>query len=202
MEDIVGLYMDPRKHAVVVLIDEEGQIQALDRTQPGLPLKPGKCGTMTHDYKRNGTTTLFAALSLLDGAGIGRCMRRHRHREFIRFLNASSALFRPEKSSTPSSTTTPPTNKQPNVLKWLADHPRWTFHFTPTSASWLNAVEGFFSAITRRRIRRGAFHSVDDLQNAITRYIDAHNSDRRPFVWTTSAKAIFEKLARIPVPSV
>ena len=201
VEDIVGLYMDPPKHAVVVSIDEKSQIQALDRTQPGLPLKPGKCGTMTHDYKRNGTTTLFAALNVLDGTVIGRCMRRHRHQEFIRFLNAVERAVPPGKVIH-AIVDNYAAHKQPNVLKWLADHPRWTFHFTPTSASWLNAVEGFFSAITRRRIRRGAFHSVDDLQEAITRYISAHNADCRPFVWTTSAKAIFEKLAQIPVPSV
>jgi len=193
--------MEPPKHAVVVSIDEKSKIQALDRTQPGLPLKPGKCGTMTHDYKRNGTTTLFAALNLLDGTVIGRCMRRHRHQEFIRFLNTVERAV-PAGKVIHAIVDNYAAHKQPKVLKWLADHPRWTFHFTPTSASWLNAVEGFFSAITRRRIRRGAFHSVDDLQNAITRYIDAHNSDCRPFVWTTSAKAIFEKLAQIPVPSV
>jgi transposase len=201
VEDIVGLYMDAPKHAVVVSIDEKSQIQALDRTQPGLPLKPGKCGTMTHDYKRNGTTTLFAALNLLDGTVIGRCMRRHRHQEFIRFLNAVERAV-PAGKVIHAIVDNYAAHKQPNVLKWLADHPRWMFHFTPTSASWLNAVEGFFSAITRRQIRRGAFHSVDDLQTAITRYIDSHNSDSRPFVWTTSAKAIFEKLAKIPVPSL
>ncbi len=188
--------MDPPKHTVVVSIDEKSQIQALDRTQPGLPLKPGKCGTMTHDYKRNGTTTLFAALNILDGTVIGRCMRRHRHQEFIRFLNAVERAV-PAGKVIHAIVDNYAAHKQPNVLKWLADHPRWTFHFTPTSASWLNAVEGFFSAITRRQIRRGAFHSVDDLQNAITRYINAHNSDCRPFTWTTSAKAIFEKLAQI-----
>jgi transposase len=201
VEDIVGLYMDPPKHTVVVSIDEKSQIQALDRTQPGLPLKPGKCGTMTHDYKRNGTTTLFAALNILDGTVIGRCMRRHRHQEFIRFLNAVERAV-PAGKVVHAIVDNYAAHKQPNVLKWLADHPRWTFHFTPTSASWLNAVEGFFSAITRRQIRRGAFHSIDDLQNAITRYINAHNSDCRPFTWTTSAKAIFEKLAPIPVSSV
>jgi len=201
VEDIVGLYMDPPKHAVVVSIDEKSQIQALDRTQPGLPLKPGKCGTMTHDYKRNGTTTLFAALNILDGTVIGRCMRRHRHQEFIRFLNAVERAV-PAGKIIHAIVDNYAAHKQPNVLKWMADHPRWTFHFTPTSASWLNAVEGFFSAISRRRIRRGAFTSVGDLQNAIDRYIDAHNTDCRPFVWTTSAKAIFEKLAQIRVPSV
>ena len=174
---------------------------ALDRTQPGLPLKPGKCGTMTHDYKRNGTTTLFAALNILDGTVIGRCMRRHRHQEFIQFLNGVERAV-PAGKIIHAIVDNYAAHKQPNVLKWIADHPRWTFHFTPTSASWLNPVEGFFSAISRRRIRRGAFTSVGDLQNAIDRYIDAHNNDCRPFVWTTSAKAIFEKLAQIPVPSV
>ena len=201
VEDIVGLYMDPPKHAVVVSIDEKSQIQALDRTQPGLPLKPGKCGTMTHDYKRNGATTLFAALNILDGTVIGRCMRRHRHQEFIRFLNGVERAV-PAGKIIHAIVDNYAAHKQPNVLKWIADHPRWTFHFTPTSASWLNPVEGFFSAISRRRIRRGAFTSVGDLQNAIDRYIDAHNNDCRPFVWTTSAKAIFEKLDQIPVPSV
>ena len=156
---------------------------------------------MTHDYKRNGTTTLFAALNILDGTVIGRCMRRHRHQEFIRFLNAVERAV-PAGKVIHAIVDNYAAHKQPKVLKWLADNPRWTFHFTPTSASWLNAVEGFFSAITRRQIRRGAFHSVDDLQNAITRYIDAYNSDCRPFTWTTSAKAIFEKLAQIPVSSV
>jgi len=201
VEDIVGLYMDPPKHAVVVSIDEKSQIQALDRTQPGLPLKPGKCGTMTHDYKRNGTTTLFAALNVLDGTVIGRCMKRHRHQEFIRFLNAVERAV-PAGKLIHAIADNYAVHKQPDVLKWLADHPRWTFHFTPTSASWLNAVEGFFSAITRRRIRRGAFASVADLQDAIARYIAAHNKAPRPFAWTTSATAIFHKLAHTPAPSV
>jgi len=201
VEDIVGLYMDPPKHAIVVSIDEKSQIQALDRTQPGLPLKRGKCGTMTHDYKRNGTTTLFAALNILDGTVIGRCMNRHRHQEFIRFLNAVERAV-PAGKVVHAIVDNYAAHKQPKVLKWLAEHPRWVFHFTPTSASWLNAVEGFFSAITRRRIRRGAFHSVPDLEKAIARYIDAHNKDCRPFAWTTSANAICEKIAQIPVPSV
>src|SRR4029077_14227184 len=196
VEDTVGLYMDPPKHTVVDSIDEKSPLHALGRTPPGLPLKPGKCGTMTHDYKRNGTTTLFAALNILDGTVIGRCMRRHRHQEFIRFLNAVERAV-PAGKVVHAIVDNYAAHKQPNVLKWLADHPRWTFHFTPTSASWLNAVEGFFSAITRRQIRRGAFHSLDDLQNAITRYINAHNSDCRPFTWTTSAKAIFEKLGSV-----
>jgi len=200
VEDVVGLYMDPPAHAVVVSIDEKSQIQALDRTQPGLPLKPGKCGTMTHDYKRNGTTTLFAALNILDGTVIGRCMKQHRHQEFIRFLNAVERSV-PAGKVIHAIADNYATHKHPNVLAWLADHPRWTFHFTPTSASWLNAVEGFFSTITRRKIRRGVFKSVADIEDAIKRYIKAHNKKSKPFVWTASAASIFEKLAEIPEPS-
>ena len=181
--------------------DEKSQIQALDRTQPGLPLKPGKCGTMTHDYKRNGTTTLFAALNILDGTVIGRCMRRHRHQEFIRFLNAVERAV-PAGKVVHAIVDNYAAHKQPNVLKWLADHPRWTFHFTPTSASWLNAVEGFFSAITRRQIRRGAFHSVDDLQNAITSYINAHNKRLSALHMDHFRQSDLRKLAPIPVSSV
>ena len=201
VEDIVGLYMNPPKHAVVVSIDEKSQIQALDRTQPGLPLKPGKCGTMTHDYKRNGTTTLFAALNILDGTVIGRCMERHRHQEFIRFLNAVERAV-PVGKVIHAIVDNYAAHKEPNVLKWLADHPRWVFHFTPTSASWINAVEGFFSAITRRRIRRGSFESVPDLEHAIASYIKTNNTKCSPFVWTASAQSIFDKLARAPAPSV
>ena len=200
VEDVVGLYMDPPAHAVVVSIDEKSQIQALDRTQPGLPLKPGKCGTMTHDYKRNGTTTLFAALNILDGTVIGRCMGQHRHQEFIRFLNAVERAV-PAGKVIHAILDNYGTHKHPNVVKWLADHPRWTFHFTPTSASWLNAVEGFFSTITRRKIRRGVFKSVADLEDAINRYIKAHNRTSEPFQWTASAPAIFAKLAKINEPS-
>ena len=200
VEDVVGLYMAPPMHAVVVSIDEKSQIQALDRTQPGLPIKPGKCGTMTHDYKRNGATTLFAALNILDGTLIGRCMDKHRHQEFIRFLNAVERAV-PAGKVIHAIVDNYATHKHPNVMKWLARHPRWTFHFTPTSAAWLNAVEGFFSTITRRKIRRGVFKSVADLQDAIGRYIQAHNEASRPFVWTTSAPAIFEKLAKIHEPS-
>ena len=201
VEDVVGLYIDPPAHAVVVSIDEKSQIQALDRTQPGLPLKPGKCGTMTHDYKRNGTTTLFAALNVLDGTVVGRCMPKHTHKEFIKFLNAVERAV-PAGKVIHAIADNYATHKHPKVMKWLADHPRWTFHFTPTSASWLNAVEGFFSTITRRKIRRGVFKSVADLEDAIARYIKQHNKTSKPFVWTTSASAIFEKLAQIPEPSV
>ncbi len=200
VEDVVGLYMAPPAHAVVVSIDEKSQIQALDRTQPGLPLKPGKCGTMTHDYKRNGATTLFAALNILDGTVIGRCMKQHRHQEFIRFLNAVERAVSAGKVIHAIADNYA-THKHPNVLEWLADHPRWTFHFTPTSASWLNAVEGFFSTITRRKIRRGVFKSVGDLEEAIKRYIKAHNKMSRPFEWTASAASIFKKLNQIPAPS-
>jgi transposase len=193
--------MDPPAHAVVVSIDEKSQIQALDRTQPGLPLKPGKCGTMTHDYKRNGTTTLFAALDILHGTVIGRCMKQHRHQEFIRFLSAVERAV-PAGKVIHAILDNYATHKHPAVMKWLADHPRWTFHFTPTSASWLNAVEGFFSTITRRKIRRGVFKSVPELETEIARYIRQHNKSAEPFVWTKPAKTIFDKLARVPAPSV
>ena len=174
VEDIVGLYMNPPMHAIVVSIDEKSQIQALDRTQPGLPLKPGNCGTMTHDYKRNGTTTLFAALNILDGTVVGRCMPRHTHQEFIKFLNAVERAV-PAGKIIHAIADNYATHKHPKVIEWLADHPRWVFHFTPTSASWINAVENFFSVITRRRIRRGVFTSVANLQDAIRRYIRDHN---------------------------
>ena len=198
--DVVGLYLDPPAHAVVLSIDEKSQIQALDRSQPGLPLKPGRCGTMTHDYIRHGTTTLFAALNVLDGSVIGRCMQRHRHKEFIRFLNTVERQV-PADKLVHAILDNYATHKHPKVRTWLARHPRWTFHFTPTSASWLNAVENFFSKITRQRIRRGTFHSLVDLQAAINLYLVEHNADPKPFVWTASASAILEKLSRLPVPS-
>jgi transposase len=198
--DIVGLYVDPPAQAVVLSIDEKSQIQALDRTQPGLPLKPGRCGTMTHDYKRHGTTTLFAALNVLDGTVIGRCMQRHRHEEFIRFLNAVEREVPPGKTIE-AVVDNYATHKHPKVGAWLARHPRWTFHFTPTSSSWLNAVENFFSVLTRKRIRRGSFHSIVDLQAAINRYLEEHNTEPRPFVWTASAASILAKLDRLPAPS-
>ena len=192
---IVGLYMAPPRHAVVLSLDEKSQIQALDRTQPGLPIKPGKCATMTHDYKRNGTTTLFAALNVLDGTVLGRCMQRHRHQEFLRFLNAVEAAV-PAGKLVHAILDNYGTHKHPKVLAWLARHPRWTFHFTPTSGSWLNAVETFFSALTRRRIRRGTFSSIVDLQAAINRYIEDHNAEPKPFVWTADPDLILGKVAR------
>jgi transposase len=196
LEDIVGLYMDPPKHAIVLSLDEKSQIQALDRTQPGLPLKPGKAGTMTHDYKRHGTTTLFAALDVLEGTVISRCMQRHRHQEFIRFLNAVERAV-PAGKVVHTILDNYAAHKHPKVLAWLGRHPRWTFHFTPTAGSWLNAVETFFSALTRRQIRRGSFRSIVDLQAAIHRYIAQHNADPRPFIWTKPADQIFAKLNRL-----
>src|SRR5213596_2804306 len=201
LEEIVGLYLNPPEHALVLSLDEKSQIQALDRTQPGLPLKSGRCQTMTHDYKRHGTTTLFAALSVLDGTVIGRCMQRHRHLEFIRFLNAVERHVAAGKLIHVVLDNYA-THKHPKVLAWLSRHPRWTFHFTPTSASWLNAVESFFSKMTRQRIRRGVFRSIADLQAAINAYLAEHNASPKPFVWTKSADAILAKLDRCPVPSV
>jgi transposase len=196
LEAIVGLYMAPPRHAVVLSVDEKPQIQALDRTQPGLPVRPDRCATMTHDYERNGTTTLFAALNVLDGTVVGRCMQRHRHQEFLRFLNAVEAAV-PAGRLVHCILDNYGTHKHPKVLAWLERHPRWAFHFTPTSGSWLNAVEGFFSALTRRRLRRGVFGSIVELQAAINRYIDQHNDDPKPFVWTKTADQINAKLNRL-----
>jgi transposase len=199
--DIVGLYVAPPAQAVVLSIDEKSQIQALDRTQPGLPLKPGRCGTMTHDYVRHGTTTLFAALDVLTGRVFGRCMRRHRHAEFIRFLNAVEREVPPDKRIE-AVVDNYATHRHPKVRAWLERHPRWTFHFTPTSSSWLNAVETFFSKLTRQRIRRGSFHCLVALQAAIKRYLDEHNADPKPFVWTASASAITAKLDGLDAATV
>jgi transposase len=195
LRDIVGLYVDPPAHAVVLSLDEKSQIQALDRTQPGLPLKRGRCGTMTHDYKRHGTTTLFAALNVLDGRVIGRCMHRHRHQEFIRFLNAVEAAV-PAGKLVHAVVDNYAAHKHPKVLQWLVRHPRWTFHFTPTSASWLNAVEGFFAKLTKRRLKRGVFHSVVSLQAAINRFLAEANDDPRPFRWTKNPDKIIAAVRR------
>jgi transposase len=192
---IVGLYVDPPKHAMVLSVDEKSQIQALDRTQPGLPIKPGRAGTMTFDYKRNGTTTLFAALDVLEGTVIGQCMQRHRHQEFIRFLNAIERQV-PAGKLIHVILDNYATHKHPKVLRWLGRHPRVVFHFTPTSCSWLNAVGTFFSRLTRRRLRRGVFHSIVDLQAAINRFIEDHNAAPKPFVWTARPDAILDKLTR------
>ena len=193
--DVVGLYVDPPAHSVVLSVDEKSQIQALDRTQPGLPMKKGRAGTMTHDYKRNGTTTLFAALNVLDGSVIGRNMQRHRHQEFIRFLNAVEREVPPGKTIH-AILDNYATHKHPKVRAWLARHPRWTFHFTPTSCSWLNAVETFFSRLTRRRLKRGVFHSLVDLQAAINRFIAEANQNPKPFVWTADPDRVLAAVKR------
>jgi len=193
--DVVGLYMNPPERALVLSVDEKSQIQALDRTQPGLPLKKGRCGTMTHDYKRNGTTTLFAALSMLDGKVISACMDRHRHQEWIKFLKIIDQQT-PTELDLHLIVDNYATHKHPRVLAWLKRHPRFHMHFTPTSSSWLNMVERWFREITDKRIRRGAFRSVSELINAIDDYIEQHNRDPKPFVWTARADQILEKVKR------
>jgi transposase len=195
LRDIVGLHVDPPAHAVVLSVDEKTQIQALDRTQPGLPLKKGRAGTMTHDYKRNGTTTLFAAMNVLDGTVIGRNMQRHPHQEFIRFLNAVEREV-PAGKTIHAILDNYAAHKHPTVRRWLARHPRWTFHFTPTSASWLNAVEGFFVSLTKRRLKRGVFRSIADLQAAINRLLEEHNQQSRPFTWTADPDKIIAAVRR------
>ena len=195
LRDIVGLYVDPPAHAVVLSVDEKSQIQALDRTQPGLPIKKGRAGTMTHDYKRNGTTTLFAALNVLDGTVIGRNMQRHRHQEFIRFLNTVEGAV-PAGKMIHAIVDNYATHKHPKVRAWLAAHPRWTFHFTPTSASWLNAVEGFFAKLTTRRLKRGVFRSVVELQEAINRFVEETNADPKPFNWTADPDRVLAAIER------
>lgn len=193
LTDVVGVYLNPPDKALVLCVDEKSQVQALDRTQPGLPMKPGRCGTMTHDYKRNGTTCLFAALNVLDGTVIGTCYPRHRHQEFLTFLRKIDR-------------DTPPglalhlildnygTHNHPNVKTWLAKHPRFHLHFTPTSASWLNLVERWFAEITRKRIRRGVFKSVPDLVAVIEEFIRLHNQTPKPFVWTKKVDTILAKI--------
>jgi transposase len=195
VEDVVGLYLNPPDKALVLCIDEKSQIQALDRTQPGLPMKKGRCGTMTHDYKRNGTTTLFAALSMLDGKVIGSCLPRHRAREFLCFLKQIDRET-PAGLDLHLIADNYATHKTPAVKRWLKKHPRFHLHFTPTSASWLNMVERFFAEITRNRIRRGVFKSVAELKLAIMEYLENHNANPKPFVWTKSASQILDKVAR------
>ncbi len=203
LHDVVGLYIDPPEHALVLSVDEKSQIQslplartgALDRTQPGLPMKRGRCGTMTHDYKRHGTTTLFAALNLLDGKLIGQCMSRHRHQEFIRFLNKINRET-PAGREVHLIVDNYATHKHPKVRAWLGRHQRFHFHFTPTAASWLNAVEGFCAKLTRRRLKRGVFKGILDLQAAINRFLREANDDPKPFIWTADPDAIIEKVHR------
>ena len=195
LRDIVGLYIDPPAHAVVLSLDEKSQIQALDRTQPGLPLKRGRCGTMTHDYKRHGATTLFAALNVLNGRVIGRCMQRHRHQEFIRFLNTVERAV-PAGKLIHVILDNYAAHKHPKVMQWLTRHPRWTFHFTPTSASWLNAVEGFFARLSMQRLKRGVFHSLVSLQEAINRFVAETNDDPKPFHCTKDPDKIIAAVRR------
>jgi transposase len=195
LKDVVGLYVDPPAHAVVLSIDEKSQIQALDRTQPGLPMKKGRCATMTHDYKRHGTTTLFAALDVLEGKVIGRCMQRHRHQEFIRFLNAVEREV-PADKAVHVVLDNYATHKHPKVTAWLNRHQRFTFHFTPTSCSWANAVEGLFAKLTRQRLKRGIFTSIVELQAAINRFIVETNDKPKPFAWTKSADVILAAVQR------
>ena len=195
LRDVVGLYVDPPAHAIVLSVDEKSQIQALDRSQPGLPMKKGRLGTMTHDYKRNGTTTLFAALNVLDGTVIGRNMQRHRHQEFIRFLNVINAHV-PEDKAVHIILDNYATHKHPKVRAWLDRHRRFVFHFTPTSSSWLNAVEGFFAKLTRRRLKRGVFHSLVDLQAAINRFVAETNENPKSFTWTADPDKIIAAVKR------
>lgn len=196
--DVVGLYLNPPEHAFVFSIDEKSQIQALDRTQPGLPIKRGRCGTMTHDYKRYGTTTLFAALEVLEGTVIAECMSRHRHQEWIRFLKLIDAET-PEGFDIHLIADNYATHKHAKVQKWLAARPHFHMHFTPTSSSWLNIVERFFRDLTTNRLRRGSFTSVAEVELAIHDYIDAHNENPKPFIWTAHAEAIIEKVGRARV---
>ena len=195
LHDVVGLYLNPPVKSLVLCVDEKSQIQALDRTQPGLPMKKGRCGTMTHDYKRNGTTTLFAALSMLDGKVIGDCMPRHRHQEFIRFLKKVDAETRPGPDLH-LIVDNYATHKHPRVKSWLQRHPRFHLHFIPTSSSWLNMVERWFREITDKRIRRGVFRSVPELIAAIQEYLDNHNQNPKVFVWSASAERIPAKVAK------
>jgi len=195
VHDVVGLYLDPPDKALVLSVDEKSQIQALDRTQPGLPMKKGRAGTMTHDYKRNGTTTLFAALDVATGKVIGQCMKRHRHQEWLKFLRRIDAETLP-RLDVHLIADNYATHKHAKVKAWLKRHPRFHMHFTPTSSSWLNQVERFFGLITGDRIRCGVFKSVAELEAAIQEYLDQHNTDPKPFVWTKSATTILEKVAR------
>jgi transposase len=193
--DVVGLYLDPPDKAVVLCMDEKSQIQALDRTQPSLPMKKGRAGTMTHDYKRNGTTTLFAALNVATGTVIGQCLPRHRHEEFLKFLRTIDRQV-PKGLAVHLILDNYATHKHPNVIAWLAKHPRFHLHFTPTSSSWLNLVERWFGNITDKAIRRGVFGSVPDLIAAIQVYLENHNDNPKPFVWTATAESILEKVRR------
>ncbi len=195
LRDVVGLYLNPPEHALVISADEKTSIQALDRTQPELAIKKGRCGTMTHDYKRNGTTTLFAAIEMAEGKVISTCMDKHRHQEWIKFLNLID-------KETPSHldihliVDNYATHKHEKVKNWMKRHPRFHMHFTPTSSSWLNVIEGFFAKLTQKRLSRGIFKSVADLKTAIKEFIEAHNQDPKPFLWKATADKIIEKVGR------
>lgn len=195
MTDVIGLYLNPPDQAIVLCVDEKSQIQALDRTQPGLPLKKGRCGTMTHDYKRNGTTTLFAALELLHGKVIGDCYKRHRHQEFVKFLRRLDREF-PGKTPLHLVLDNYGTHKTPEVKLWLQKHPRFVVHFVPTSSSWLNLIERWFGELTQKRIRRGSFLDVGDLIAAIEEFLAAWNEKPKPFVWKATVESILAKLTR------
>ena len=195
MTDVVGLYLNPPQQAIVLCVDEKSQIQALDRTQPGLPIKKGRCGTMTHDYKRNGTTTLFAALETLQGKVVGQCYQRHRHQEFLKFLRTLDKEF-PGKVPLHLIMDNYGTHKHENVRAWLKRHPRFALHFVPTSSSWLNLVERWFGELDSKAIRRGVFRSVEDLEGSIDAFLTVWNNDPKPFVWTATVESITEKLSR------
>jgi transposase len=190
-----GGYLNPPEHAIVLSVDEKSQIQALDRTQPGLPIKKGRCGTITHDYKRNGTATLFAALDTLDGRVISMCDDRHRHQEWLRFLRIIDKLT-PKDKQVHLIVDNYATHKHPLVTRWLQRRPRFHVHFTPTSCSWLNMVERFFRDLTEKQLRRGVFRNVEELLDSIGEYIDNHNRRPKPFIWTAKASDILEKVKR------
>ena len=195
LEAIVGLYLNPPEHALVLSADEKSQIQALDRTQPGLPMKKGRGQTMTHDYKRNGTTTLFAALNTATGEVFGLCQQRHRHQEWLKFLRMINEIV-PAEKQLHIICDNYATHKHPRVQRWIAKHQRFHVHFTPTSASWLNMIERFFRDLTEKRIRRGIFQHLEQLIMAIGEYIDGHNENPKPFIWTAKANDILEKVTR------
>jgi transposase len=195
LRDVVGLYLNPPKKAIVFSVDEKSQIQALDRTQPSLPMRPGRAGTMTHDYKRNGLATLFAALNVADGTVIARCKPRHRHQEFLAFLKVLDSKT-PKRLDLHLIVDNYRTHKHATVNEWLEAHPRFHLHFTPTSSSWLNLVERYFAEITRKRIRRGTFRNVSELIAAINDYVRQTNADPQPFVWAAKANDILKKVAK------
>ena len=201
LEAIVGLYMNPPDQAIVLCVDEKSQVQALDRTQPGLPLKPGRAGTMTHDYKRHGTTTLFAALNSASGKVISLCQQRHRHQEWIKFLRLIDDATPPGKELHLIADNYA-AHKHPKVSRWLKRHPRFHVHYTPTSSSWLNMVERFFRDLTENRLRRGVFRSVLELIQALDDYVDQHNKSPKPFIWTAKANDILAKVMRAKAVSL